>query len=161
MALLSQSPVIYSGLISKSSRAKLPFQNRDWKFDTVKFDNYSSVKLLKSQRIPMGHFRESSGSRFVVSMAREPYQSSSFDDNWIHEPFFLNFVKEALWGIKSVLNFLVEQPSQLKYIEWPGFASTLKTATLTLVLVAVLIVALSSIDSSLSYLLALLLRKTP
>ncbi|KAL2544086.1 Elicitor-responsive protein 3 [Forsythia ovata] len=35
----------------------------------------------------------------------------------------------------------------------------LKTATLTLVLVALLIVALSSVDSALSYLLALLLRR--
>ncbi|XWS67704.1 hypothetical protein CRYUN_Cryun04dG0028800 [Craigia yunnanensis] len=47
----------------------------------------------------------------------------------------------------SLFAFLVEQPSQLKYIEWPSFQSTLKTAILTLVLVAGLIVALSSVDS--------------
>lgn len=39
-----------------------------------------------------------------------------------------------------------EQPSQLKSLEWPSFHSTLKTATLTLVLVALLIVALSTAD---------------
>ncbi|KAI9177873.1 hypothetical protein LWI28_020167 [Acer negundo] len=44
------------------------------------------------------------------------------------------------------ITFLVEQPSQLKYLEWPSFQSTLKTATLTLVLVALLIVALSSLS---------------
>lgn len=45
----------------------------------------------------------------------------------------------------------------------PGFTSfmQLKTATLTLVLVALLIVALSSVDSALSFILALLLRRTP
>jgi hypothetical protein len=37
----------------------------------------------------------------------------------------------------------------------------LKTATLTLVIVAVLIVALASVDSALSYTLALILRRTP
>ncbi|WOL20149.1 hypothetical protein Cni_G28951 [Canna indica] len=63
-------------------------------------------------------------------------------------------------SLRSVAVFLAEQPSQLKYIEWPTFQSTLKTATLTLVLVALLIVALSSIDSCLYYVLALLLRKT-
>ncbi|KAF9623459.1 hypothetical protein IFM89_003043 [Coptis chinensis] len=63
-------------------------------------------------------------------------------------------------GLKLLVVFLVEQPGQLKYIEWPSFQSTLKTATLTLVLVAMLIVALSSVDSALSFLLALLLRKS-
>ncbi|KAF3626079.1 putative lecithin-cholesterol acyltransferase-like 1-like [Capsicum annuum] len=61
---------------------------------------------------------------------------------------------------KSILRFLVEQPSQLKYIEWPGFQSTLKTATLALVLVGLFIIALSSVDSALSYMLALFLRRT-
>ena len=37
----------------------------------------------------------------------------------------------------------------------------LKTATLTLVIVAVLIVALTSVDSALCYMLALILRRTP
>ncbi|KAK0589083.1 hypothetical protein LWI29_009423 [Acer saccharum] len=43
----------------------------------------------------------------------------------------------------SVARFENEQ-SQLKYLEWPSFQSTLKTATPTLVLVALLIVAPSS-----------------
>ncbi|KAA8515645.1 hypothetical protein F0562_018744 [Nyssa sinensis] len=64
-------------------------------------------------------------------------------------------------ALNSLFVFLVERPSQLKYIEWPNFQSTLKTASLTLVLVALLIVALSSVHSALSYLLALLLRRTP
>lgn len=84
---------------------------------------------------------------------------------------------------------MAEQPSQLKYIEWPTFTTTvcavytksvfvvtyeefvpetlclfweqLKTATLSLFLVAVFIVALSSVDSALCYILALILRKSP
>ncbi|KAM2008924.1 hypothetical protein EV1_003520 [Malus domestica] len=82
------------------------------------------------------------------------------DDDSPHEPYFLSLVKEAVWGLSSLFVFLVEQPSQLKYIEWPSFRSTLKTATLTLVLVVLLIVALSSTDSALSYMLALILRRT-
>ncbi|CAI0407961.1 unnamed protein product [Linum tenue] len=90
------------------------------------------------------------------------YQLSSYEDELPKEdPFWISLMKEGIWGLKSLFAFLVEQPSQLKHLEWPGFQSTLKTATLTLVLVALLIVALSSIDSILCYLLALFLRRTP
>nr|GMD03676.1 transmembrane protein [Ipomoea batatas]GMD07924.1 transmembrane protein [Ipomoea batatas]GMD09495.1 transmembrane protein [Ipomoea batatas] len=54
---------------------------------------------------------------------------------------------------------MAEQPSQLKYIEWPSIQSTLKTASLALVLVVLFIIALSSVDSALCFLLALLSRR--
>ncbi|WCJ39662.1 hypothetical protein M5689_020634 [Euphorbia peplus] len=76
------------------------------------------------------------------------------------DPFLLSFLKDAIWFTKSLFAFLVEQPSQLKYIEWPSFQTTLRTAILTLVIVALLIVALASVDSILCYLLAVLLRRT-
>ncbi|CAI9755430.1 unnamed protein product [Fraxinus pennsylvanica] len=104
------------------------------------------------------HLQQHSGTKCFVS-ARGNYHSSSFNRDSDIEPFWLNMMKEAIWAIRNLLVFLVEQPSQLKYIEWPNFQSTLKTATLTLVLVALLIIALSSVDSALSYLLALLLRR--
>ncbi|KAG5558562.1 hypothetical protein RHGRI_008490 [Rhododendron griersonianum] len=69
--------------------------------------------------------------------------------------------EKSSWALKSLFIFLLEQPSQLKYIEWPSFQSTLKTASLTLILMALLIVALASVDSALCYLLALFLRKSP
>ncbi|XP_072980182.1 uncharacterized protein [Typha angustifolia] len=81
-------------------------------------------------------------------------------DGFEHEPFWLSMVKDVVWGLRMLAVFLAEQPSQLKYIEWPTFQTTLKTACLTLVLVALLIVALSSIDSALCYILAWLLRKS-
>ncbi|XP_019241270.1 PREDICTED: uncharacterized protein LOC109221263 isoform X3 [Nicotiana attenuata] len=92
-----------------------------------------------------------------ASFAERNYQSSVNNDE---DPFLINTMKQAIRAAKSVLLFLVEQPSQLKYIEWPGFQSTLKTATLALVLVGLFIIALSSIDSALSYMLALFLRRT-
>ncbi|GMI74450.1 hypothetical protein HRI_001114300 [Hibiscus trionum] len=63
-------------------------------------------------------------SRHVVSVGRQ----SSYDDE---EPFWLSLIRETIWGITSLSVFLVEQPSQLKYIEWPSFVSTLETAILT------------------------------
>lgn len=93
-----------------------------------------------------------------ASFVERNYQSSVDDDE---DPFLINATKQAIWAAKSILQFLAEQPSQLKYIEWPGFQSTLKTATLALVLVAVFIIALSSVDFALSYMLALFLRRTP
>ncbi|XP_057807907.1 uncharacterized protein LOC131022437 [Salvia miltiorrhiza] len=81
------------------------------------------------------------------------------NDDYHKEPFWLSTIQTVTWATRSLFLFLVEQPSQLRYIEWPSFQSTLKTAMLTLVLVALLIVALSSVDSALSYLLALFLRR--
>ncbi|XP_049405707.1 uncharacterized protein LOC125869186 [Solanum stenotomum] len=91
-----------------------------------------------------------------ASFVERNYQSSVNDDE---DPFWINATKQAVWAAKSILEFLVEQPSQLKYIEWPGFQSTLKTAILALVLVGLFIIALFSIDSALSYMLALFLRR--
>ncbi|CAN8276779.1 unnamed protein product [Cochlearia groenlandica] len=77
------------------------------------------------------------------------------------EPLWLSLVKDIVWSTRSLFSFMAEQPSQLKFIEWPSFINTLKTATLSLCLVAVFIVALSSVDSALCYILALVLRKAP
>ncbi|XP_073038881.1 uncharacterized protein [Primulina eburnea] len=96
--------------------------------------------------------------RTHILAARRDYQPS-YDNDSNMEPFWVNPLREAIWGVRTLLGFLIEQPSQLRYIEWPSFQRTLKTATLTLVLVALLIVALASVDSALSYLLALLLRR--
>uniref|UniRef100_A0A0D9XEC2 Uncharacterized protein n=1 Tax=Leersia perrieri TaxID=77586 RepID=A0A0D9XEC2_9ORYZ len=65
-----------------------------------------------------------------------------------------------LWGLRSFVAFLAEQPRQLKHLEWPGFRNTLRTATLTLILVVVFIVVLSSVDAALCYILSWLLRKS-
>ncbi|KAI8024904.1 hypothetical protein LOK49_LG02G03961 [Camellia lanceoleosa] len=54
----------------------------------------------------------------------------------------------------NVIQLVSKRPSQLKYIELPSFHNTQKTASLTLLLVALLIVALASVDSSLCYQLA-------
>lgn len=158
MVVISQSSAISSGLI----QAKLPFQSR--RYSSREFNNFNGVKaVVPSGRIFRGGIRKCCVSGFgtncAVRMGRDSYQSS-FDDDLPQEPFPLTLVKEFIWGIRSLFVFLVEQPSQLKFVEWPGFSSTLRTATLTLVLVALLIVALTSIDSALSYLLALLLRRT-
>ncbi|XP_066397416.1 uncharacterized protein [Miscanthus floridulus] len=76
------------------------------------------------------------------------------------EPLWLAVVIDLAVGLKGLVAFLAEQPRQLKHLEWPGFQHTMKTATLTLVLVAVFIVALSTIDAALCYMLAWLLRKS-
>ncbi|KMZ57657.1 hypothetical protein ZOSMA_83G00330 [Zostera marina] len=94
----------------------------------------------------------------IFSSAKE---REDFNDNE-PEPFWHSWmypVKDVVRELWSLVVFLMEQPSQLKYIEWPTFRSTLKTAILTLVLVAALIVVLSTIDSFLIYTLALLLRR--
>ncbi|XP_055810897.1 uncharacterized protein LOC129880743 isoform X1 [Solanum dulcamara] len=56
-----------------------------------------------------------------ASFVERNYQSSVNDDE---DPFWINATKQGIRAAKSILEFLVEQPSQLKYIEWPGFQST-------------------------------------
>ncbi|GJN33837.1 hypothetical protein PR202_gb22463 [Eleusine coracana subsp. coracana] len=80
-----------------------------------------------------------------------------FDDD---EPLWLAVLRDLAADLKGLVAFLAEQPRQLKYLEWPSFQNTLKTATLTLALVAVFIVALSTVDAALCYILAWLLRKS-
>ncbi|KAK4752063.1 hypothetical protein SAY87_020861 [Trapa incisa] len=97
------------------------------------------------------------GRHAVLAAGSSSYGSSSKSDLSPEEPFWLALVKELIWSLKSLLSFLREQPNQLKYIEWPGFQSTLKTAILTLILVALLMVALTSVDIVLFYISRLLL----
>uniref|UniRef100_A0ACD5Y171 Uncharacterized protein n=3 Tax=Avena sativa TaxID=4498 RepID=A0ACD5Y171_AVESA len=80
-----------------------------------------------------------------------------FDDD---DPLWLLVVRDFAAGLRSFVAFLANQPRQLKYLEWPGFQNTLRTAALTLILVAVFIVVLSSVDAALSYILFWLLRKS-
>ncbi|XP_019069364.1 uncharacterized protein [Solanum lycopersicum] len=59
-----------------------------------------------------------------ASFVERNYQSSVNDDE---DPFWINATKQSVRAAKSIMEFLVEQPSQLKYIEWPGFQSTAKS----------------------------------
>ncbi|XP_042431295.1 uncharacterized protein LOC122017689 [Zingiber officinale] len=102
----------------------------------------------------------SSSNLICASLRSNAHPRLSYGDGFDKEPFWINVVKDTAWSLKSVAVFFAEQPSQIKYIEWPTFQSTLRTASLTHVLVALLIVALSSVDSCLCYILALLLRRT-
>ncbi|KFK30452.1 hypothetical protein AALP_AA7G262800 [Arabis alpina] len=88
-------------------------------------------------------------------------KSPSFHNDTPEAPLWLSLLRDIIWSTRSLFSFMAEQPSQLKFIEWPSFTTTLKTATLSLFLVAVFIVALSSVDSALCYILNLILRKAP
>ncbi|XP_010531525.1 PREDICTED: uncharacterized protein LOC104807801 isoform X2 [Tarenaya hassleriana] len=98
------------------------------------------------------------GCKSTVSVTAT-HQPLSSHDRLPPEPFWLSLLKDFIWSLRTLFSFLAEQPGQLKHVEWPSFKSTLKTATLSLVLVAVFIVALSSVDSALCYVLSLVLRK--
>ncbi|KAJ4812630.1 Preprotein translocase subunit SECE1 [Rhynchospora pubera] len=102
------------------------------------------IKVHERQALPLPRLKA------CASTGRDGIQNVYLDNGFDHEPF---------WSLRVLFQFLAEQPSQLKHIEWPSFQSTLKTATLTLVIVAFLIVALCSVDSTLCYILALLSRK--
>uniref|UniRef100_A0ACD5YF70 Uncharacterized protein n=1 Tax=Avena sativa TaxID=4498 RepID=A0ACD5YF70_AVESA len=119
------------------------------------------LKVAKPQPFVLRRFAPASRRRCTAasSSGRQGLRAGQyqFDDD---EPLWLAVVREFAAGFRSLVAFLADQPRQLKYLEWPGFQNTLRTATLTLILVAVFIVALSSVDAALSYILSWLLRKS-
>ncbi|CAN6478910.1 unnamed protein product [Victoria cruziana] len=129
-------------------------------------NSVSRTKCLDTRRLPYGRRfirkRESfypRGLKRAASVANGQTHYT-FEEDESSEPFWSFLIKETYRYLRSLFQFLVEQPGELRYIEWPSFKSTLKTAILTLVLVALLIIALSSVDAALWYLLALILRRT-
>ncbi|CAH1423428.1 unnamed protein product [Lactuca virosa] len=152
MALISDPVAIFTGINYPKSLS--PIQKLTTNTST---NNRKSHPVFKKICITRHKFLvgEDYGAKYAISVAR----GNNNGLNLHHEPFWLSPTKGFIRGIKSLFAFLAEQPSQLKYIEWPGFQNTLKTAMLTLVLVAMLIVGLSSVDSGLWYLLVTILRK--
>ncbi|RZC70130.1 hypothetical protein C5167_035304 [Papaver somniferum] len=149
-----------SGLLSYSN-PKLPIRHQTQRCKICEFDGFKRAPIPSHQvsglRVLNSPVLRRNQMKCAVSSGAN---HQGFQDEFRSDPYWLTLIKEAIWGVRSLVLFLVEQPGQLRYIEWPSFQNTLKTATLTLVLVALLIVALASIDSVLCFLLALLLRKT-
>ncbi|MED6160046.1 hypothetical protein PIB30_047787 [Stylosanthes scabra] len=158
MASLSVLPVKYSGFFHQGRETPYLRSKFLGRVDCVRDVSLPPANICRMKIKP--RFADPIYTKFVMHAASND-QHLRFDDDLVREPFLLTLIKETLWGLKSLFVFLVEQPSQLKYIEWPGFGNTLRTATLTLILVALLIVALSTVDSVLGYVLALFLRKLP
>ncbi|XP_024987249.1 uncharacterized protein LOC112522388 [Cynara cardunculus var. scolymus] len=154
MALILDSVTTFTGITF--AKALLPTQKLignksiDYRRSWLVFEKISRTR-------PRHFVREGYGAKYAISVGRGNHELSLHND--VKEPFWLAPTKGFISGVKSLFAFLAEQPSQLKYIEWPGFQNTVKTACLTLVLVAMLIVVLSSVDSGLWYLLVKILRK--
>ncbi|KAF2916449.1 uncharacterized protein [Oryza sativa Japonica Group] len=113
------------------------------------------LMVAKAQPCVLRRFTPASRRKCVAARGhgRQELRAGQYqlDDD---EPLWLAVVRDITWGLRSFLAFLAEQPRQLKHLEWPGFRNTLRTATLTLILVAVFIVALSSVDAALCYILS-------
>ncbi|XP_027359384.1 uncharacterized protein LOC113868031 [Abrus precatorius] len=158
MVILSVLPANYSGFLHLGT----PLQPSKF---PARVEYHKNVSLTPQKIFAMKIKQKYANhvcAKFVTSAARNDHHHLRYDDDDLsQEPFLLTLIKDAIWGLISLFKFLFEQPSQLKYIEWPSFSSTLRTAIMTLVLVGLLIVALSSVDSALYYLLALALRKCP
>ncbi|KAG8655806.1 uncharacterized protein LOC110613177 isoform X2 [Manihot esculenta] len=118
--VVSGCPRSFSGLVN---HPKQPFGFR--RCNGIKFNDDNVIKL--SQRISGGSTQyfpaKPSSNKYVLSAGRNQYQWS-YQDDMPPEPFVLTLVKEVVWGVKWLFSFLIEQPSQLKYLEWPSFQST-------------------------------------
>ncbi|THG00585.1 hypothetical protein TEA_008253 [Camellia sinensis var. sinensis] len=103
---------------------KIPFQIQ--KYDRSR--DYNGIRL-ESKMIPRAKIQYFLGGGFHTRYATSPggnHHELSSGNDFLEEPFWLTLIKEAFWALKSLFVFLLEQPSQLKYIEWPSFHSTLR-----------------------------------
>ncbi|KAL8142530.1 hypothetical protein V2J09_015562, partial [Rumex salicifolius] len=123
-------------VFTQSCTPKLPFQSGQKCKSSIAFKPESNlIPMLKdncpiARRLPL--FHASSTGRNHIQL--------KLDDEYSHDSTFMRYFKDAIRAIRLLFIFLFEQPGQFKYVEWPSFPTTLKTASLTLVLVAMLIV---------------------
>ncbi|OVA03247.1 hypothetical protein BVC80_8977g18 [Macleaya cordata] len=115
----------FSGLVSLSS-PKLPLQLQ--RFKVTGFNGFKRVPLVSHQisglRVLNSLRLQNNQIKCAVSSGRNP-QELSFQDDFRSDPFWLTLIKEAMCGLRFLVVFLVEQPGQLRYIEWPSFQSTI------------------------------------
>ncbi|XP_071921160.1 uncharacterized protein [Coffea arabica] len=124
MALCSRWMPNYQGVICPTLgviRPQLPsrIHCRSWS----RFRNHQSMPVPSGK---MGNGRTPCfvRNKYALSVVGRNHQLPSIDDDFDQEPFWSNVLKKSFWALKSLSRFLVEQPSQLKYIEWPSFQST-------------------------------------
>ncbi|XP_040365054.1 uncharacterized protein LOC112173978 isoform X2 [Rosa chinensis] len=117
MAAVSQSVATCSGLINHPGHAKLPFGPNGTKITnhnavsvTCRRTRRAGIRCLAVRRV---------GTTYAASVGKDHHQLS-VDDGVPQEPFLLSLFKETVWSLRSLFIFLLEQPSQLKYIEWPA-----------------------------------------
>ncbi|KAH7679851.1 Protein translocase complex SecE/Sec61-gamma subunit protein [Dioscorea alata] len=150
------------GTMGKSMKAQVLFVNRTSPRSCFGFWKFSKKRQFMleeaSEKFSGNIFPAPKHLRYAAN-GGNGYRNLTTKDQFNDEPFWLSLMRDVIWSVRYLVDFLVEQPSQLKYIEWPQFQTTLKTAALTLVLVAILIVALATIDSGLCYILAFFLSR--
>ncbi|XP_078180329.1 uncharacterized protein LOC144574275 isoform X3 [Carex rostrata] len=90
--------------IGKVSKVKLPL---------IKV----SAPIIR-QTFPLTNLKE------CAATGRDGTKNVYYDDKFDPDPFWSSLIKEILWCLRDLFQFLAEQPSQLKYIEWPSFQRT-------------------------------------
>ncbi|KAL8546885.1 hypothetical protein ACS0TY_006557 [Phlomoides rotata] len=130
METLSGPVLSFSGskiLPNGAVYSKMPF--RFHRRDTNRFSKFhfqtavASRRLTQNQSFQMLYLHNRSSATTHISSAGRNYELN-YDDDSRTKPFWLNMIQEAIWNTRSLLLFIAEQPSQLKYIEWPSFQST-------------------------------------
>ncbi|KAL6570199.1 hypothetical protein OROMI_014713 [Orobanche minor] len=127
MATFSGLILNFSGIKSLpigADHAKMPFPSNN--HDTFGFSKSRCSVAIFSRKIPNHPFQyfHQGCSRTTKNLSSRRNYQLDYKDDTHTEPFWLNFIREAIWTVGSLLLFLVEQPRQLKYIEWPSFQST-------------------------------------
>lgn len=90
---------------------------------------------------------------------RRPNYHQHFDEDVSPSNLFLDIIQSIFRDVRSGLMFLLEQPGELKYLEFPSLQSAGTMALFTIAVVMVLIVFLATVDSGFSSVVASVFRR--
>ncbi|XP_031260256.1 uncharacterized protein LOC116118401 isoform X2 [Pistacia vera] len=120
--------VFVSGLQANCPALLHPTRPNKLPYPTGSCNSYRFIHHNAAQQISTGGIgywvEKGLGHERVNSVGRDYQHRLGYDGDIPEEPLLLTCIKEAIWALRSLFVLLVEQPSQLKYIEWPGFQNT-------------------------------------
>lgn len=93
------------------------------------------------------------------SSPARPRLQQGFHEDLAPDNIFVYLITSFLRDLRDGLFFLLKQPGEFKYLEFPSIQIAGKMALFTVVVVMVLIVFLATVDSAFSYIVATVLRR--
>ncbi|KAH7679855.1 hypothetical protein IHE45_06G085700 [Dioscorea alata] len=117
------------GTMGKSMKAQVLFVNRTSPRSCFGFWKFSKKRQFMleeaSEKFSGNIFPAPKHLRYAAN-GGNGYRNLTTKDQFNDEPFWLSLMRDVIWSVRYLVDFLVEQPSQLKYIEWPQFQTTIR-----------------------------------
>lgn len=154
MSALNSRPTVYLQPQSRlactlSSPGALAFATRPWRTSLP-----TQPLGLEAQKQRLHSF----ATALCVPL-RKQQEAHVNEDTISAGNLFVEIIKSILRDLRDGVLFIVKQPKELQYLEFPSLQSAGKMAIFTVAVVMVLIVFLATVDSGLSFIVASVFRR--